>query len=86
MLEIRYAPSFVRMYARLPASLKSEIKEKISTFRDKGNHDALKVHKLKGNLENTFSFSVNYKIRVIFEYEDKKSVNLLLVGGHDNVY
>lgn len=86
MLEIIYTPSFVRLYSKLSKNLQKEVKEKIENFKNKENHKTLKVHKLKGKLQNTFSFSVNYKIRIVFEYENKKSVNLLLVGAHDEVY
>jgi mRNA-degrading endonuclease YafQ of YafQ-DinJ toxin-antitoxin module len=74
------------MYSKLPEDLKLEVKNKIKSFQDKEIHVSLKVHKLKGGLSNTFAFSVNYKIRIIFEYENKKVVNLLLVGSHDQVY
>ncbi|MDO8575390.1 MAG: type II toxin-antitoxin system RelE/ParE family toxin [bacterium] len=86
MINIIYAPTFVRMYKGLPVLLKDEIKEKIELFKNSKNHKLLKVHKLKGNLSNTFSFTVNYQIRIVFEYESKNTVNLLYVGGHDELY
>ncbi|MDO8430727.1 MAG: type II toxin-antitoxin system RelE/ParE family toxin [Candidatus Taylorbacteria bacterium] len=86
MIKILYAPIFVRLYKGLPPLLKEEIKEKIEIFKDKNNHIQLKVHKLKGDLKNTYSFSVNYQIRIVFEYEDKNTVNLLYVGDHDKLY
>jgi plasmid maintenance system killer protein len=86
MLEILYAPNFVRMYKGLHVGLKTEVREKIDLFRYKKNHILLKVHKLKGSLKNTYSFSVNYQIRVVFEYEDKNTVNLLYIGDHDDLY
>ena len=85
-ISIQYAPTFVRMYKRLDNNLKEEIKEKIASFQNPANHEKLKVHKLKGGLENTYSFSVNYKIRIVFEYEQKNIVNLLYVGSHDETY
>ncbi len=86
MINIRYAPTFVRMYKKIDDNLQHEVKEKIELFKDKKNHESLKVHKLKIP-ENTYSFRVNYKIRVVFEYEDKENtVNLLYIGGHDEVY
>lgn len=85
-IEIQYAPNFIRMYKRLHTSLKDEIKEKIELFRLAENHTHLKVHKLNGVLNNTYSFSVNYKIRVVFEYENKNLANLLYVGDHDELY
>ena len=86
MIEILYAPTFVRIYKGLHSLLKPEVKEKIDLFKNKRNHKNLKVHKLKGNLKNTYAFSVNYQIRIVFEYETKKTVNLLYIGNHDSVY
>ncbi len=85
MLEIYYAPTFIRLYKDLDLALKEEVKDKIQLFTNTKNHIHLKVHKLKG-IDNTYSFSVNYKIRIVFEYQDKKTVNLLYIGSHDVVY
>lgn len=85
-IEILYTPHFLRMYAKLTPALCSDIKEKIEKFSNKENHPSLKVHKLK-NIDNSYSFSVNYKIRIIFEYgKNKNIVYLLYVGDHDTVY
>jgi mRNA-degrading endonuclease YafQ of YafQ-DinJ toxin-antitoxin module len=86
MIAIQYAPTFIRMYKRLDNNLQEEVKEKIALFKDALNHKNLKVHKLKGFLENTHSFSVNYKIRIVFEYEQGDTVNLLYVGSHEQIY
>lgn len=86
IIAVQYAPTFVRMYKRLDNNLKEEIKEKIIFFQNLANHEKLKVHKLKGGLENTYSFSVNYKIRIVFEYEQKNIANFLYVGSHDGAY
>ena len=82
-LDVVYAPSFVRGYAKLEIELKEEIKEKIALFTNPAHHEKLKVHKLKGHLKGRFSFSVNYHIRIVFRYKDKKTAELLTVGDHD---
>ncbi len=82
MLEINYKPSFICSYDEAEASLREEIKEKISLFRNKNNHKSLKVHKLHGSLKDCYSFSVNYRIRIVFEYLSKNEVSLLAVGDH----
>ena len=74
------------MYSGLEPALQEEVKERIFLFKNENNHKSLKVHKLSGRLAGRFAFSVNYKIRIVFGYEDKKTVNLLYVGSHDGVY
>lgn len=86
MINIQYAPIFVRMYKGLPLLLKEEVKEKIELFKNKKNHEKLRAHKLKGTLKNTYSFSVNYQIRIVFEYHNKNTVNILYIGDHDGLY
>jgi len=86
MLLIRYTAKFIQIYKGLEPALKEEVKEKILFFQDAKNHEILKVHKLHGRFKTCYSFSVNYKIRIIFKYENKTAVNLLYVGNHDGVY
>ncbi len=90
MISVFYAPTFVRGYKKLPEALKEEVKQRIYDFQNTNNHNALKVHSLTGKLKNTYSFSVNYKIRIVFEYanngKNKNIVYLLYVGSHDEVY
>ncbi len=82
-MNIFYTPSFLRLFSKLDDDLQIEVKEKIDKFINKNNHLSLKVHKLKG-ISNTYSFSVNYKFRIIFEYQDNKdNVNFLKIGNHD---
>ncbi len=86
MLTVRYTAKFLRMYKGLEQRLKEEVKEKISLFRSEKNHASLKIHRLHGRFKSCFSFTINYKIRIVFKYEDKKTVNLLYVGSHDETY
>jgi mRNA-degrading endonuclease YafQ of YafQ-DinJ toxin-antitoxin module len=82
-MEILYKPTFIRQFSKVEKSLQEEILEKIELFKQVENHDALKVHKLKGHLKDCCSFSVNYKIRIVFSYEKKNCAVLLALGDHD---
>lgn len=84
-MDVAYAPAFVRMLREPPQDLISEAKEKIDLFRDPANHKALKVHKLRGKLKDRFSFSVNYKTRIVFRYlnTNPREALLLVIGDHD---
>lgn len=79
---IRYKPSFVREFKKLPNELRTEALERIELFKDLSNHQKLKVHKLKGRLKNFHSFSVTYSHRIVFSYESEGVVVFLAIGDH----
>lgn len=83
MFEIVISKQFSRLFRKLDQQLQEEVVEKLELLKDPINHQALKVHKLSGRLAGKYSFSVNYKIRVIFSYPIPTEVFLLLVGSHD---
>ena len=82
-IEIMFKPEFIRLYNKLPHELQGEVKEKIELFREARNHALLKVHKLHGRMKGSHSFSVNYRYRIVFEYESKNCAILMNVGDHD---
>ncbi|HEY4501914.1 MAG TPA: type II toxin-antitoxin system RelE/ParE family toxin [Candidatus Paceibacterota bacterium] len=84
-MELLYKPSFIQALNALEHGLQEEALEKIDAFKKPANHKALRVHKLKGKLGVYYSFSVNYKYRIIFEWvgKGKKIAGLLTIGDHD---
>lgn len=82
-IELIYLPAFLRKIKKCDQSLQEEIKAKIIQFKNRENHEQLKLHKLKGALGEYYSFSVTYKHRVVFLWEDKNTAVLLSVGDHD---
>ena len=84
MIRLGYKPSFIKQLNHLEHDLQEEALEKIELFKDPANHKMLNVHKLKGSLADCYSFYVNYKIRIVFQYLSSKSEAVLLgVGDHD---
>ena len=83
MIEVNYKPSFIKKFDALEKDLQNEILEKIELFKDNKNHEQLKVHRLHGQLKDKYSFSVNYKFRIVFSYISKKEIVLLTVGDHE---
>ncbi|MBU1126539.1 MAG: type II toxin-antitoxin system mRNA interferase toxin, RelE/StbE family [Patescibacteria group bacterium] len=70
----------------MPPELKEEAMEKIELLRDVKNHKQIKVHKLGGRLKGRYSFSVNFKTRIVFRYLNTKKpqeVLLTAIGDHD---
>ncbi|MBM2817945.1 MAG: hypothetical protein HW401_535 [Parcubacteria group bacterium] len=82
-MKVYFKPTFVRKLKSLEAALQDEVVEKIELFKDEKNHKQLKVHKLRGVLSGRYSFSVNYKTRIVFSYLSKNEAVLLAVGDHD---
>ncbi|QQS23413.1 type II toxin-antitoxin system RelE/ParE family toxin [bacterium] len=46
-------------------------------------HPSLDTHKLSGELDGFWSFSINYRYRIIFEFIPDGSVRFHAVGGHE---
>lgn len=80
---LRYKPSFVREFKKMSPSFREEALERIEQFKKVENHQKLKVHKLKGQLKEYYSFSVTYSHRIVFEYQSKDTAVLLAIGDHD---
>jgi len=82
-MEVYFKPTFGRQFKLLEEGLQEEILEKIELFKNSKNHKQLKVHKLKGRLSGRYSFLVNYKIRIVFNFISKRKAVLLAVGDHE---
>ena len=82
MLTISFKASFAREFNKLEKNLRDEVLSKMNLFKNPLNHEMLKVHKLHGRMKNMWSFSVNYKTRIVFNYESKKEVAFLAIGNH----
>lgn len=83
MIKLFYTPVFLRRYEKLSEPLKEEIREKILVFKKNPRFPSLHTHKLKGRMQGSYSFSVNYRYRVVFRYDTPETVALLSVGNHD---
>ncbi|OHA44461.1 MAG: hypothetical protein A3G03_01850 [Candidatus Taylorbacteria bacterium RIFCSPLOWO2_12_FULL_44_15c] len=82
MLKIFYTPSFIKQVGKLETDLYDEVVEKVELLKKPINHGQLKVHKLKGVLAGRFSFSVNYKTRIVFAHISKNEILLHAIGDH----
>ena len=79
---IGYKPTFIRQFDDLPKPLQDEVMEKITLFAEQPQSPSLRVHKLKGQLKGFWSFSVNYRYRIVFFFEAKGKAALVMVGDH----
>jgi addiction module RelE/StbE family toxin len=79
---ILYTPEFKRDYKKLPALLRDLLKKKGSLFEQEPFHPFLRTHKLTGKLVGLWSFSLDFRHRVIFRFLGESEVELLRVGDH----
>lgn len=78
-----YSTKFYREYKRIPTNIKKQAEKMETIFRLNPFNPILKTHKLTGNLKDFWSFSVDYKNRIIFEFISENTVCFHSIGSHD---
>jgi addiction module RelE/StbE family toxin len=80
---IYYTPNFKRQYKKLPGKIKdlAELQEKI--FVANPFNPKLETHKLHGRFKDFWSFSIDSKCRIIFEFVKSNEAVFHYVGYHD---
>ncbi len=69
--------------------LAKALSQTLGQLSDDPFHPALRTHKLKGNLAESWACSVAYDLRIVFEFfqhDGAKAILLLSIGTHDEVY
>jgi mRNA-degrading endonuclease YafQ of YafQ-DinJ toxin-antitoxin module len=82
-MKVIYSPKFSRAYKKLSFEImdKAELKEKI--FRKDPFEQTLKTHKLHGKFSGFWAFSVDYRIRIMFEFQGQNTVIFHDIDDHD---
>jgi addiction module RelE/StbE family toxin len=62
-----------------------KIHKQLKTFKENTKHLSLRTHKLKGNLSNTWSISIESNIRLIYTIKNNEAV-FFKIGNHGEVY
>lgn len=82
-MEVSFTRAFFKRLNKYEEEFREVVLERIDEFRNPENRTRLKVHKLHGKFSKFYSFSVNFKTRIVFEYISKNEVVLLTIGDHD---
>ncbi len=94
MRRLAWTPKSKRAFKRLikgnPA-LENRIRQVLTQLTQDPFHPSLRTHKLSGDLSDVWSCSVDYKLRILFEFMDdpnssEQAILLLNLGSHDDVY
>lgn len=82
-MKIYYHSQFEKSYRRLPSDVKSKAEYKETIFRADPFDVRLHTHKLHGKLKNKWSFSIDYRYRILFEFDFAKNALFLDIGDHE---
>jgi len=89
MIEVVWGENFKRKFKRLVKNninLKEKFSDKLNQFCNEPFAQNLRTHKLSGEFSEYWSFSMDYRIRVIFRFIEEDKVLLISIGYHDEVY
>ncbi|MFA5947885.1 MAG: type II toxin-antitoxin system mRNA interferase toxin, RelE/StbE family [Candidatus Gracilibacteria bacterium] len=79
---IYYSSHFAKAFGKLPVEIKKQAIEKEKLFRADCFDKKLKTHKLKGQLANYWTFSINHSYIILFEFTEDNSIGLIDIGTH----
>ena len=88
-IEVGFSSSFKRAFRkRIHEDKKLELKfwERLEKFSQDPFDSLLRTHKLSGELEGLWSFTVEYDCRVLFKFLEGNRALLIDIGSHDEVY
>lgn len=82
-MKIYYSGKFFREYKKQIVAVKRLAEAKEIVFRKNPNDTRLKTHALTGRLIGFHAFSINHKVRIIFEFKNKNTIWFHSIGSHD---
>jgi len=82
-LVIFYTPTFKKNFDRLPKKTKQIAYRKENVFRKNPLAQSLKTHKLTGKLKDYWSFSIDYRNRIVFRFIKKNKILFVDAGTHE---
>lgn len=82
-LKILKTKDFEKSFEKLPKKIQTLAVKKIFLFKSQPFYTPLKTHKLKEELKDFCSFSINRQYRILFEFLDKSKVLLFDIGTHE---
>lgn len=80
---VHVTSNFTRAFRRLPNELQRLVERKDQRFRSSPFYPGLRTHKLKGELDGFWSYSITNSYRVLFRFIGDREVLYYDVGTHD---
>jgi len=79
---IEYSTKYLKLFKKLAPHIREKAREKERWFRYNPFDPKLETHKLHGKFKEYWSYSVDYKNRVIFRFLNGNSAIFLYIGPH----
>ena len=67
-------------------NLEVRFRDRVVIFQTNPFNPRLKTHRLSGQLEGLWSFSIDYDVRVVFSFTEPDRALFVDMGSHDEVY
>jgi len=77
-----YSSRFQKSLKKFSKGERRIIQKRLELFAKDSFDSSLKTHKLSGKFSGYWSFSIDFDLRIMFEFVDEKSVGLVDVGTH----
>ena len=74
---------FKHSFSKLPSNIQKLAIKKDKIFRKNAFDPRLRTHKLKGKLKKYWSYRVDEKYRIVFEFVEKEIVLYQDIGTHE---
>lgn len=82
-MRVSVTPHFQRAYRRLPTALQDVADARDRIFRQYAFDPRLRTHALQGRLKGLWSYSVDARHRILFEFTAPHEVLYHDIGSHD---
>lgn len=83
-MTIYHHPRFRRNYRKLDEQIKAQAEESVALFRRDPFNIRLDTHRLHGKLRKQWSFTVNHRDRILFEFLNREQTEVVFldIGDH----
>jgi len=89
MTEITFSSSFKRAFKKRiegRKDLERKFWKRVEIFQSNSFDSRLRTHKLSGELKEFWSFTIEYDVRVVFQFATKNRALFTDIGTHEEVY
>lgn len=81
-IKVIHSARFLKVARKLPQSVLKKAEARTVLFHKNPFDPQLRTHKLHGPMDGFYSYSVDHRYRIIFSFQDDKTVVYHEIGTH----